>query len=81
MLLIDYYYKKNNTKDCIASIERFINEKIAKSDSDLHNLEKIYFDIDNIENFATMILKSQKITRKMSSLHYILLIIMSAKVD
>jgi lipopolysaccharide biosynthesis regulator YciM len=64
MLLIDYYYKKNNTRDCIASIERFINEKIAKSDSDLHNLEKIYFDIDNIENFATMILKSQKNNEK-----------------
>ena len=60
MLLIDYYYKNKHHKDCIKAIEHFILEKLAKSDTDLHELEKIYFDIDNIENFATTVLKSYK---------------------
>lgn len=60
MLLIDYYYKNNHHKDCIKAIEHFILEKLAKSDTDLHELEKIYFDIDNVENFATTVLKSYK---------------------
>jgi lipopolysaccharide biosynthesis regulator YciM len=50
MLLIDYYYKKNDHKECIKAIEHFIIEKLAKSDTDLHELEKIYFDIDKVEN-------------------------------
>jgi len=65
MLLIDYYYKNKHHKDCIKAIEHFILEKLAKSDTDLHELEKIYFDIDNIENFATTVLKSYKNEEKM----------------
>ena len=60
MLLIDYYHKKKDIKNCVTAIETFIYDKIARSDTDLYCLEKIYYDIDNIENFASIILKSQK---------------------
>jgi lipopolysaccharide biosynthesis regulator YciM len=56
MLLIEYYYNKKETHSCINAIEHFIVEKLAKSESDLNILEKIYFDIDEIENFASKIL-------------------------
>jgi lipopolysaccharide biosynthesis regulator YciM len=64
MLLIDYYYQKKENNNCINSIEKFIDERLAKCDSDLNILEKIYFDIDNIENFAAKILKAFKSDEK-----------------
>jgi lipopolysaccharide biosynthesis regulator YciM len=64
MLLIDYYYQKKDSNNCTISIEHFIEEGLAKSDRDFNVLEKVYFDIDNIENFAAKILKTFKSAEK-----------------
>lgn len=64
MLLIDYYYQKKDSSNCTISIEHFIEKNLAKSDSDLNVLEKVYYDIDNIENFAAKILKKFKSDEK-----------------
>ncbi|MDY6821677.1 MAG: hypothetical protein SVN78_08665 [Deferribacterota bacterium] len=64
MALIKHYYKRGEKKHTISLIDEFVEKELMKSDNDLIELEKIYYEFGDIEDYASKILYRYRLNEK-----------------